>query len=465
MMRSVLTSAASLCLAIALVTSSSHAKEYVGEIGGFGGVLIPDDELSGVPDQELGDSSPLAGGRIGFLFNDQVGWFADVFHAWVGTVRPQGDTGTWDLRTGFDFYGPELWDRAPLFLALGGGVERLEFDAGNKTIHRPLASLGLGQRIGLGSNFALRWEVRGDYAFEDTEDFVEKELLHFGAHAGISWLFGAYSPDTDADGVKDRKDRCPNTPRGAIVDMKGCPVDTDGDAVPDGLDKCPTTPRGWPVDASGCPTDADGDGVPDGRDRCADTPTGAVVDADGCPLDGDGDGVPDGIDKCPDTKAGVRVDARGCARDTDQDGVPDGVDECPDTPLGTKVDPTGCPEVAKLFEEEKTELILEGVEFETNRAELRPVSQAVLNRVAESLRAWPEIRVEIGGHTDSRGSDSHNLELSRQRAESVREYLVAAGVSASQLTTKGYGETKPAAENATAEGRERNRRVELKKID
>ena len=451
-------------LAVWIVPADTIAREYVAEIGAFGGVLAQDDELSQVPDQELGDSSPLAGGRLGLLINDQVGWYADVFHSWVNTVRLEGNTGTWHYRTGFDFYGPELWDRAPLYLALGGGLARMHFDTADKTVNRPLASLGIGQRIALGSSFALRWELRGDYAFEDTEDFVEKELLHFGAHAGISWLLGTYSPDTDGDGVRDRKDRCPGTPFGAIVDMNGCPIDTDHDGVPDGIDRCPTTPPGWPVDASGCPTDADADGVADGRDMCPSTPAGAVVDADGCPLDGDGDGVPDGLDRCPDTAPGVRVDPRGCSKDTDQDGVPDGIDQCPDTPAGTKVDATGCPEVAKLFEEEKQELVLEGVEFETNSATLRPVSQAVLNRVAESMRAWPEVRVEIGGHTDSRGSDAHNLDLSRRRAESVREYLVAAGVAPSQLATQGYGESAPIADNATEDGRNRNRRVELKKL-
>jgi OOP family OmpA-OmpF porin len=246
---------------------------------------------------------------------------------------------------------------------------------------------------------------------------------------------------------------------GAMVDEVGCPLDADGDGVPDGIDTCPDTPAGAKVDAKGCPLDADGDGVPDGIDTCANTPQGAIVDAQGCPLDGDGDGVPDGIDLEAATMAGVFVDAYGRSLDADKDGVFDGLDLCPETPIGVPVDAKGCP---ALFE--KGELVLEGVSFKSGSDQLTDESRVVLDEVAESLKAWPDVKVEIGGYTDSQGAAAGNLALSQKRAESVRRYLVAAGVSAFQLEAKGYGEANPIADNGTAEGRAQNRRVELKRL-
>jgi len=242
-------------------------------------------------------------------------------------------------------------------------------------------------------------------------------------------------------------------------------VDSDGDGVPDQFDRCPDTPKGATVDANGCPKDTDGDGVFDGLDRCPDTPKGATVDANGCPKDTDGDGVFDGLDRCPDTPKGATVDANGCPKDTDGDGVFDGLDRCPDTPKGDKVDASGCslPPPPPLAVQES--LVLEGVNFETNSATLTTGSLAVLDRVAGSLAEWPEVRVEIGGHTDSTGEAAYNLDLSMRRAAAVRDYLVKKGTDGSRIEVKGHGETVPIADNATKEGRAKNRRVELKRIN
>ncbi len=130
--------------------------------------------------------------------------------------------------------------------------------------------------------------------------------------------------DSDGDGIYDRRDRCPDTPAGTIVDDSGCPLDTDGDGVYDGLDKCPDTPRNMVVGEKGCPRDSDGDGIHDWIDRCPDTPAGARVDANGCPKDTDGDGVYDGLDKCPDTLRGFPVDEDGC-RTSVEENQPDDI--------------------------------------------------------------------------------------------------------------------------------------------
>jgi OmpA-OmpF porin, OOP family len=276
--------------------------------------------------------------------------------------------------------------------------------------------------------------------------------------------------DSDADGVPDRKDKCPATPAGASVDATGCPTDADGDGVFDGLDQCANTPKGARVDAKGCPTDADGDGVFDGLDQCADTPRGATVDAKGCPTDTDGDGVVDGLDQCPNTPQGAKVDAKGCPTDEDGDGVVDGLDKCPGTPAGLKVDATGCPiEVT----EKETELLdtgmirLQDVNFETGKADLLPESYPALDVVGTVLGKWPELKIEVGGHTDSRGSAAYNQKLSEARAKAVVDYLTQKfpNLQAGQFTSVGYGESKPVAPNTNPLNMAKNRRVEFKVLN
>ncbi len=129
----------------------------------------------------------------------------------------------------------------------------------------------------------------------------------------------------------------------------------------------------------------------------------------------------------------------------------DNQDQCPDTPAGVAVDLLGCPR--------KGSIVLEGVTFEVNSAILAENSRPVLNGVAQDIKKYPRLRIELQGHTDSSGSDAYNLKLSQQRAETVREQLVGQGVPAAQLVAKGYGETKPIDSNDTAEGRAHNRRV------
>ena len=293
--------------------------------------------------------------------------------------------------------------------------------------------------------------------------------------AGVAVDAKGCPPDSDGDGVNDGLDKCPDTPAGATVDPTGCPIDSDHDLVWDGLDKCPNTPAGAVVDASGCPVDSDADGVADGIDRCPGTVAGTPVDATGCPADGDKDGVPDSLDRCPNTPAGMQVDGNGCplAKDSDGDGVVDPQDRCPNTPAGSRVDQFGC---LLLFEERapaapgapaapaRPTLILSGVTFQTGRSVLTTQSYAVLDQVAGSLIANPEIRIEIAGYTDNTGSLALNRRLSGNRAIAVRFYLARKGVSPSRMTARGYGPANPVAANTTPEGRAQNRRVELHKL-
>jgi OOP family OmpA-OmpF porin len=183
---------------------------------------------------------------------------------------------------------------------------------------------------------------------------------------------------------------------------------------------------------SDCGADSDSDGVIDGADRCPGTPPGLTVGADGCPAgsnlgtDQDADSVPDGADACPDTKSGLMVDMNGCA-----------------------VEQT---------------MSLKNIYFSNDTAELTDESRRTLDSVAATIKGQPNLRVEIGGHTDSIGSAAYNLMLAQQRAEAVRQYLISKGVESNRLTAQGYGEFRPNGSNEKPDERASNRRVEFKLI-
>ncbi len=211
--------------------------------------------------------------------------------------------------------------------------------------------------------------------------------------------------------------------------------------------------------------DSDGDGVADVKDQCPKTPANVAVDKQGCPLDADGDGVPDYKDRCAGTPAGVSVDMYGCALDSDGDGVPDYKDKCPDTPKGVVVDQTGCaPIVQSAIVTSAGTYIFKDVQFDTGKWSLKSSSFPILDQLADTLKQAPDLKVEIQGHTDSQGNRAYNRDLSEKRAESVRVYLIKAGVPASRLTAKGFGPDLPLTTNATSAGRAQNRRVEFKPL-
>ena len=169
--------------------------------------------------------------------------------------------------------------------------------------------------------------------------------------------------------------------------------------------------------------------------------------------DTDGDGVPDDTDQCPDTPAGTVVDATGCPVPAEAPPAP----ECTPPGPGEPIDLNGC----KAGEA----VVLRGVNFDLDSARLTPNAKTILDGVADALLASQGIKAEVGGHTSSEGSDNYNQILSESRAGAVQNYLVGRGIESGRLTVKGYGETTPIADNSTAEGRELNRRVELKVTD
>ncbi|MCL4111453.1 UNVERIFIED_CONTAM: hypothetical protein GTU68_020727 [Idotea baltica] len=249
-------------------------------------------------------------------------------------------------------------------------------------------------------------------------------------------------PDSDGDGVADKDDACPN----AAGTLSGCP-DGDGDGVADKDDNCPTAAG----NVDGCP-DGDGDGVADKDDKC---PSVAALTADGCPADADGDGVVGAADKCPN-QGGI-VDANGCPKDTDGDGVADNDDKCPT--VGGNVGPDGCTKPVPAKATEVFTRALTGVKFETSRAVLTRQSYNIMDEVVSIMAEYPRLTLSIEGHTDSRGDDDKNMQLSITRAESVMSYLAGKGVDASRMRAVGFGELAPIADNNTSAGRSQNRRV------
>ncbi len=195
--------------------------------------------------------------------------------------------------------------------------------------------------------------------------------------------------------------------------------------------------------------DDDKDGVLNDADKCPSTLTGVKVDAMGCELDDDKDGVVNSKDNCPATEVGTKVDANGCSVDTDNDGVLNANDLCPNTVVGAAVNSDGCPHTLPL-----------NVNFENNSDAIKPASEAKIQKYADFLKQNSNYSAKIIGYTDSRGSAAYNQKLSQKRAAAVVSDLESKGAKASQLSYEGKGEASPIADNATAEGRAQNRRIE-----
>ncbi|HYM80690.1 MAG TPA: OmpA family protein [Candidatus Limnocylindria bacterium] len=456
----------SVAALVVLLASQPLGAEPVGSHFGltpFGGFTIFDGDGyagSGSLTDDL-----YVGARLGYQMN-----------SWLGLELAGGFTPTaQDIPAGedVDFYHGSLnvmltpWSGryGGPFVFVGGGASQLKPSGGGDALDQGNVEFGGGVRLWLTDVIGLRLEAR-NLSWLPKDDVTSPLTSTIVLGGGLTFALGARPRDTDGDGVPDRKDQCPDTPKGATVNTDGCPADSDGDGVFDGIDQCANTPKGATVDVRGCPSDADQDGVYDGVDQCADTPKGATVDARGCPVDTDKDGVFDGVDQCEGTPAGCQVDERGCPKDADNDGVCDGVDKCPDTGPGLRVEADGCP--IQVIDRE-TELLdtgmirLSDVNFETAKADIMPESFGSLDGVGAVLGKWPELRMEIGGHTDSRGSNAYNQRLSEARAKSVLAYLTNKfpNLKADQFSVRGYGESRPLVPNTNTLNMSKNRRVEF----
>jgi len=239
---------------------------------------------------------------------------------------------------------------------------------------------------------------------------------------------------------------------------QGQPKDRDGDGIIDKLDECPKI--AGPFENNGCPwLDIDMDGVMDNIDECPNQK--GPKENKGCPWeDKDGDTVFDNVDDCIDI-AGP-AENKGCPwKDTDGDGVFDKDDNCIDV-VGTVAN-KGCPEVAKVTEAVQNTLnnYAKTILFNLGKSSIQAQSKPVLNDITGILKAYPDAKFTVEGHTDSSGSRTLNQKLSDARANAVKEYLVANGINEFRLSALGYGEDRPVTSNATKSGRAQNRRVEI----
>ena len=328
-------------------------------------------------------------------------------------------------------------------LNLGGGYVFMG-DASAGTVN-----FGWGLNLWFAKNVAFTIASTYKSSFDDNRTPNADIPTHFFHQAGLRFQFGA--KDRDDDGVIDSEDTCPDVK--GLAAFQGCP-DTDGDGIQDSADACPEE-AGTP-EMNGCP-DQDGDTVADKDDACIDVAGLPVLK--GCP-DADGDGIADQNDKCPTVK-GDKANG-GCPwPDTDGDKVLDKDDKCP-TVAGTVAN-NGCPEVSedtmkKLNDYAKTIL------FDSAKSSFQKQTLPVLQAIVAILKEYPTAKFALEGHTDSDGKDEANLMLSQNRASSVRSFLIENGIAADRLTSAGFGETMPAATNATKAGKAQNRRVEVKLI-
>ena len=355
-----------------------------------------------------------------------------------------------------------------------GGVQLPNNAAGEYSTNEVNYNVELGVRFPVTPNLSLN--VSGGVQISPNDWLDDKAIgttndLFFIVLGGISYSF-LTEFDSDGDGVIDADDACSNTPRGIRVDEFGCPIDMDNDGVPDYQDKCPGTPKNVKVDVTGCPIDTDNDGVPDYTDICPNTPRGIAVDELGCPYDLDADGIPDYMDRCPATPYSVDVDNYGCPLDSDLDGVPDYLDQCPGTLPGMQVDEQGCeitPKVPEpVFEEPElldAFILSAGASFSFNSADLKPDAYPELENLLKEMKKYPMSRWKIEGYTDNIGSEGGNLRISKKRAEAVANYFISRGIPKGRFVIKGLGSTNPIADNRTEEGREKNRRVAITRLN
>ncbi len=356
---------------------------------------------------------------------------------------------------------------------------------------------GFGLQYSFNEKFGIRLQSMGNYTFNDIWDGAPFSYLthtrnknndmfvyhSFGFFYNVPYGeassgTGTKMKDRDKDGVPDKLDKCPKTqPWELPVNEEGCPKDSDLDTIPDYMDSCkyqfgprkfngcPDTDKdgiidikdacpdkNGPVEFNGCP-DTDGDGIIDKLDECPSVK--GLKEFNGCP-DSDGDGVEDRKDKCKDVKG--PAEGEGCP-DTDGDGVYDNKDVCKSV-AGTVAN-KGCPEI-KQEVIQRIALAAKGINFESGKDVIKAESFDDLDNLVKILNEYPEANVAIEGHTDNVGDPAKNLELSQKRADAVKAYLISKGISESRLTSTGFGDTKPIADNKTKAGKALNRRVDFR---
>ncbi len=430
-------------------------ENHLFELGFFGGAFFPSDDHEffdpTLQPRALDDLGPELGLRFAYLPLSFLG--AEIEGAIIPMSTESSAATLWTVRG--HAIGQIPWRLSP-FAVVGAGFMSVNSRTAvlgkdtDATFH-----WGLGAKYAVSPSVSLRLDGRHIVAPAVNRPEIGSLTSHFEVLLGASLVLGrSGDPDPDKDGVPSPRDKCPTEPG---VEPDGCPAkDNDNDGIINQKDKCPDEPG---VAPDGCPDpDEDKDGIPIDRDEC---PTEAGVEPDGCPAqDLDGDGVAGKLDLCPD-QAGPPPD--GCPADTDGDGIVDDKDRCPSEPetVNGFQDADGCPDELPKAVKKFTGSI-RGIVFKTGSTAILPRSYSVLNKAVQVLKDYPDLRIQISGHTDSVGSEALNMELSRERAVSVRTYIVDQGIDPDRIEATGFGETRPTATNSTRKGRAQNRRIEFK---
>lgn len=310
------------------------------------------------------------------------------------------------------------------YIDLGVGASKF------KKYYGAFVPVGLGLQVNIADAAFLL--INSQYRIPVTEN----TSYHFYHSIGI------------AGNISAKKEPAPKAVEVPVV------LDRDGDGVVDSLDRCPDV-AGLAA-LKGCP-DKDGDGIADIDDKCPDV--AGLAKYQGCPIpDTDGDGINDEEDKCPNVKGVARY--QGCPiPDTDGDGVNDEDDKCPNE--AGPASNFGCP-VIDVVVVEKVNKAAKNIFFTTGSAKLLAKSYNSLKEVAQILKDNPSYKIDVDGYTDITGNADKNQVLSESRAASVKQYLIGNGVDESRIVSTGHGINDPIADNKTAEGRAKNRRVEMK---
>ncbi len=319
------------------------------------------------------------------------------------------------------------------YLTIGGGYTWLD------TVGAGTVNGGVGVNFWLTTHFGFTIQTVYKHAFE------EYGLKHYQHSTGIVFKFGG--KDADKDGILDEDDACPEL--FGTIETKGCP-DRDKDGVIDSEDLCPD--NFGPPFLRGCP-DNDGDGTPDKYDKCPEQP--GEIDDDGCPLfDTDKDGIADKYDKCPQQPGSN--DNNGCPLNQQQQAQ-----QQQQQAAAQQQQIIERNKAIKLSVTNRINDLTQNITFNNGQASLTNSGKAALDEIAKVMLEQVNMKFHIAGHTDNLGSTATNLALSENRANTVRKYLVLKGIEAIRITSQGYGENNPIADNATSQGRIKNRRVEI----
>ena len=300
-----------------------------------------------------------------------------------------------------------------LHSTIGLGFASLEEDSSSQAL------IGAGLRVKLGANTSLN--IATDYHTALSQNFFD----YFSHSLGVS--FAIKGSDRDKDGVWDAYDQCPDTP--GFKKFMGCP-DTDKDGTEDRFDKCVDLPG--PEALNGCP-DTDEDGISDPIDSCPEV--FGKPELGGCP-DSDNDGIKDSEDACPNQYGPLKN--KGCPiADRDNDTIADSEDQCPD--IAGSVANKGCPE-PKIPEKVDINELAKTLGFAKGGFVFITESNEVLRQIVQYMFAHPIESYDLVGFTDSVGPDDVNLELSKNRAKRLHDYLISRGIHPSRLTYEGKGE-------------------------